>query len=323
METLDKISIIVPVFNVESFLSECIDSICRQTYRNLEIILVDDGSTDRSGSICDEYALKDNRIIVIHQKNGGISNARNNTLKMATGEYIGFVDSDDVIHSRMFEFLHDALVETNASVSICHEIAFRDNDTVAFNDYSTYTIERLEDQIQLFSHMADEWTGPINWIWNKLYRKSDFSGLKFFEGKRMEDVRFSSEYISRIQNGVWIKECLYGYRQRTGSTMNSNDLRIPTEYTEALMYQRSFIYKTENVNLINKFDEYILKKIPKLRCELASYKGNTKNGEKYIKEMYKKIYHDFDKSATSFKNRLKFFMARYMFSIYKVLYKIV
>lgn len=323
METLDKISIIVPVFNVESFLSECIDSICGQTYRNLEIILVDDGSTDRSGSICDEYALKDNRIIVIHQKNGGISNARNNALKMATGEYIGFVDSDDLIHSRMFEFLHDALVETNASVSICHEIAFRDNDTVAFNDYSTYTIERLEDQIHLFSHMADEWTGPINWIWNKLYRKSDFSDLKFFEGKRMEDVRFSSEYISRIQNGVWIKERLYGYRQRTGSTMNSNDSRIPTEYTEALMYQRSFIYKTKNVNLINRFDEYILKKIPKLRCELALHKGNTKNGEKYIKEMYKKIYHDFDKSATSFKNRIKFFMARYMFIIYKVLYKIV
>ena len=107
----DLISVIIPVYNVELYLRRCIDSVIKQTYKNLEIILVDDGSTDKSGEICDEYASLDNRISVIHKENGGLSSARNAGLKNAHGEYFGFVDSDDAIVEDMYEYLYDILLK--------------------------------------------------------------------------------------------------------------------------------------------------------------------------------------------------------------------
>lgn len=111
------ISIIVPVYNVEKYLKECIDSVISQTYKNLEIILVDDGSTDKSGEICDEYSKKDSRIKVIHKENGGLSDARNVALDIAKGEYIGFVDSDDYVEKDMFETLYKLAEEHNTEIS--------------------------------------------------------------------------------------------------------------------------------------------------------------------------------------------------------------
>ncbi len=111
------ISIIIPVYNVERYLRECIDSIIAQTYKNLEIILVDDGSSDKSGEICDEYSKKDSRIKVIHKKNGGLSDARNVALDIAKGDYIGFIDSDDYIEKDMFQILYNLAEEYNAEIS--------------------------------------------------------------------------------------------------------------------------------------------------------------------------------------------------------------
>lgn len=111
------ISIIIPVYNVERYLRECIDSIIAQTYKNLEIILVDDGSSDKSGEICDEYSKKDSRIKVIYKKNGGLSDARNVALDIAKGDYIGFIDSDDYIEKDMFQILYNLAEEYNAEIS--------------------------------------------------------------------------------------------------------------------------------------------------------------------------------------------------------------
>ena len=113
------ISVIIPVYNVENYLDECIQSVLQQTYKNLEIILVDDGSTDNSGVICDEYKDKDTRITVLHQKNGGISKARNVGIEYAHGEYIGFVDSDDFIHPQMYELLYAAIHKEQTDVAPC------------------------------------------------------------------------------------------------------------------------------------------------------------------------------------------------------------
>ena len=118
MKKNNLISIIVPIYNVEKYLKKCIDSIINQTYKNLEIILVDDGSPDNCGKICDEYAKKDNRIKVIHKENGGVSSARNVGVENATGEYIGFVDSDDYIEKDMYEVLINNLKKENADISI-------------------------------------------------------------------------------------------------------------------------------------------------------------------------------------------------------------
>ena len=116
---MDTISVIVPVYNIEGYLGKCIDSIIAQTYKDLEIILVDDGSSDHCGAICDKYAKKDNRIKVIHKPNGGLSDARNHGIEAATGSYLGFVDGDDYIEPQMYEKLHNALVENDAEMSIC------------------------------------------------------------------------------------------------------------------------------------------------------------------------------------------------------------
>ena len=119
MKKKPLISVIVPVYNVESYLKVCVDSILAQTYENLEIILVDDGSKDSSGKMCDEYAEKDARIKVVHKKNGGVSSARNKGLDVASGEYIGFVDSDDSTKPNMFEILYKNMVTSDADVSVC------------------------------------------------------------------------------------------------------------------------------------------------------------------------------------------------------------
>ena len=119
------ISIIVPVYNVEKYLSKCIDSIINQTYKNIEIILIDDGSTDSSGAICDKYALVDSRIHVLHIENSGVSNARNVGLNHATGDYIGFVDSDDYIEPNMYELLLEELIADDVDVVQCNHAESR------------------------------------------------------------------------------------------------------------------------------------------------------------------------------------------------------
>ena len=116
---MEKISIIVPVYNVEKYLKTCLDSIINQTYQNLEIILVDDGSTDNSGEICEEYRKTDSRIILIHKENEGLSMARNFGLDIASGDYISFVDSDDFIARNMMEALYNRLLETQSDMAIC------------------------------------------------------------------------------------------------------------------------------------------------------------------------------------------------------------
>ena len=206
-----KISIIVPVYNVAGYLKESIESIIKQTYKKLQIILVDDGSTDQSGTICDQYARTDDRIVVIHQKNQGISASRNAALEL--------VDSDDVIHPQMYQWLTEAIEETGADVAICHELAFS-GDFCDFSQITAYHIESVEDKRQVFAHFMDSWTGPVNFVWNKLYRRELFCQVRFRENIKMEDMYIQPELMSRISKAVWLKEALYGYRQRPGSTMN-------------------------------------------------------------------------------------------------------
>ena len=122
---MDLISVIIPIYNVEQYLKECLESVINQTYRNLEIILVDDGSKDKSGKICDEYKNKDERIKVVHKENGGLSDARNAGMKIATGKYIQFIDSDDFIDKDMIETLYNLIIENEADISMCSNYYFK------------------------------------------------------------------------------------------------------------------------------------------------------------------------------------------------------
>ena len=202
------ISIIIPVYNVEQYLRECLDSVLAQTYPNLEIILINDGSQDNSGKICDEYAAKDGRVQVIHQLNQGVSAARNAGLKVASGEYIGFVDSDDYIQPDMYEYLYQLISKDNADVAMCNTCqtaSFRSDEPIQEN----YTLIPMYD---IFNY--SDWM----FLWNKLFSKSLTDTVQLdLRTSYGEDAMFIFELAKKDKLLALGKEEKYFYRQNPTS----------------------------------------------------------------------------------------------------------
>lgn len=214
------ITIIVPVYKVEQYLENCIDSIIRQTYKKLEIILVDDGSPDRCPYICDEYARKDNRIRVIHKANGGLSDARNAGLDAATGEYIAFVDSDDCIHDNMIERLYRALAESNADISMCGFIYVNEEyqSILNLNRESPIKDEILSRE-QVINKLFEYKYWYYFFVWNKLYKRRLFDNIRFPYGRLCEDSYIAHHLFGQCEKVVSISDTLYYYLQRSNSIM--------------------------------------------------------------------------------------------------------
>ena len=225
-----KISVIVPVYNVEDYLDRCVQSIINQTYKNLEIILVDDGSPDNCGRICDEYAIKDNRIKVIHKENGGLSDARNTGINVATGDFFGFVDSDDFIHPEMYETLLLNILKDDVDISVCYFEKVTD-DIVVFDksDYKVLTINNLAALDQLFTF------GSINIViaWNKLYKRDLFYGIQYPQGRIREDEFTTYKLLYRAKRIGIVERAMYYYFQREGSIMNDRTLSSECHFAEA------------------------------------------------------------------------------------------
>lgn len=215
----EKVSIIVPVYKVEKYIYRCIESIMNQTYENLEILLVDDGSPDKCGEICDNYALVDKRIKVIHKKNGGLSDARNVAIDIAKGEYLTFVDSDDYITNDYVEYLMRILKENNADISGCcanrcyegkedNVNVKTENTVLTFNN-----VEALEDNFYQ-KHI-------LNNAWGKLYKKDLFIGVRYPIGKLYEDLGTTFKLIAKAEKIAWGMSEKYFYLQRSDSIMAS------------------------------------------------------------------------------------------------------
>ena len=204
----DKISVIVPVYKTEKYLNRCVNSLLNQTYTNLEIILVDDGSPDKCPEICDEYSKKDSRIKVIHKKNGGVSSARNAALCVAKGQYITFVDSDDFIAEEFVSSLYKALLEEKADISVCGMKMLCENDTVnCFKDKKVY-----RGKTAIFAYVSDEIRPEP---WGKLITRTLFDGLIFNESIDYgEDLLLNYYLFSKAKCVVNIDKCLYNYEQR-------------------------------------------------------------------------------------------------------------
>lgn len=212
------ISIIVPVYNVEPFLPQCIDSILRQTYRNLEILLIDDGSPDKCGRICDEYARADNRIRVFHTENNGLSAARNLGLREARGEYIGFVDSDDWIDSDMYEILLRHLEENKADVSACEMWVERKNRKSCHSGKRPrFSIYKDKDAIRALIL----W-GLHTYAWNKLYRRDCWTNIWFPEEHTFEDTATIHKVILNAHIVSFTSTPLYHYRMQNIGSITSN-----------------------------------------------------------------------------------------------------
>lgn len=214
--TNELISVIVPVYNVAEYLRECLDSIISQTYTNLEIILVDDGSTDNSGKICDEYEKIDERIKVIHKENGGLSDARNAGLDICRGDYIGFVDSDDCISPNMYYTLYCDIKKYNADISVCGAVARKED--LEKNYCTNDNIKYLEDKNKIIEAIFCP-TPPVPTISAciKLYKKVIFSEVRFAVGKIPEDAMIIMDIIDNVSSIVFSRYNLYYYRNRENS----------------------------------------------------------------------------------------------------------
>lgn len=298
-----KISIVVPVYNVEKYLSECIESILNQTFKDFELILVDDGSKDSSGYICDDYARKDSRINVIHKKNGGLSDARNVGIKASKGEYLGFVDSDDCIEREMFQKLYEAIEKYEADISICSFGLINDEGKVGeiFFDYENEAIiSPILAQEKYFEGYAQSMLYTV--AWNKLYKKSLFDNIAYPVGKLHEDEFTTFRLLYKSERIVYIPYCGYLYRCRNESIMDQFNAKRFDLFD-------SYIYKLQFFKKIGSSDLWI-KLFKKTLHMLEEYQyRQKKSGQKelniLVKQYRKKIIEAYSECCITIPCKLK------------------
>lgn len=253
---MELISIIVPVYNVEKYLCECIDSILSQTYEKFELILVDDGSPDNSGKICDEYAEKDKRIKVIHKENGGVSSARNMGLDNANGEYITFVDSDDIVDKQYLELMYNKLVEKSADLCFCHFDRFDENtceeykETIPEHLIVDFKSDNFVDFASKFFNLKNNIFGSSCRV---LYKKSIVETIRFnLKIKISEDLIFTLYAVFNSKSICSTSNVLYHYRTNLSSAGRT--------YKKDLLKSQLEL-KNELTLLFARFDEQIAKKL--------------------------------------------------------------
>lgn len=292
----ELVSIIVPIYNVEPYLDKCINSLVRQTYTNLEIILVDDGSKDKSGEICDLWAKKDNRIKVIHKKNGGASDARNKGLDIALGDIISFIDSDDYISIYFYEKLINIMEQTNADIVECGFTMFNKkekiNDSSINNfDFKSFNTQEAMQELILNHNLS---TIPCN----KIYKRHVIDKLRFKVGKINEDDFFTYLTFDNAKKITKVNTELYYYLQREDSTMGKiyqlnrlNEIEAKYErfkYIEkkykdltllakqdvlfSCMYSYQRLLKTKQIYEINKGKKILKQYIDKILFTKSDYK---------------------------------------------------
>ncbi len=238
MNNLPLISIVIPVYKTEAYLDRCVQSVLKQTYGNLEIILVDDGSPDRCPQMCDEWAKKDNRIRVIHKANGGGAQARNAGLDAATGEYIGFVDSDDYIHPLMYNRLFDILKANQCDIAECG-YCLTESDACSEYESSSYDPVILDTVAAMQENIRDKICRQL--VWNKLYSNHVIGSIRMVEGKTIDDEFFTYQIIANAKKVVVIEDKLYYYRQQNNSIMHQTYSIKWLEAVEAKVCRQEYL----------------------------------------------------------------------------------
>ncbi len=309
------ISIVVPVYNVEKYLSQCVESILNQTYKNLEIILVDDGSTDKSSIICDDFKLKDNRIKVIHKKNGGLSSARNMGIDVATGDYVMFIDSDDYYLSNYaISKIVENLCESNADIlTFGLKKYFEDIDLL---EDSKYIFDRnlinFNDKKQTFNYLVRNnlfiASACNKALKNQFIKDND---LRFKEGFLSEDIEWSARLIIYSNVIDVLNESFYIYRQRKSSISKStkkNKIDFLIKNIElCLEYNKKYNSKLKESNIIDEYMSYIAYQYMTLLVCLNSTKENIKNEWNIAKSYVYLLKYDLNKRVKIF-NRINTYL---------------
>lgn len=329
------VSLILPVYNVEKYLSACVDVCIKQTYKDIEIIIVDDGSTDSSGSICDEYAAKDARIKVIHQANGGLSEARNSGIKAAKGEWLAFIDSDDLVNVRYVELLLEAAVSNDAPMSWCaiseidengakyrpHEVNESISECPIYDGYEDVSKCNVKvfDKVEAEKQFYTMWGIQIALVaWNKLYHKSLFKdengdAILYASGKIFEDGFTTYKYIYQAEKVAYTDAPLYYYRQRAGSIMKKNSNRNYDAALEAGVERLEF-YKKHNENELYKLELNYTIYSPVRFYETA----DSKEGRKVLKNWFKLVYYNyFIKEKWPMAKRIRMWLFLWSYPLYK------
>lgn len=251
-----QLSIITPVYKVEALLSRCIDSILNQSFSDFELILVDDGSPDRCGEICEEYAHKDSRIKVIHQKNQGQSVARNAALEIAQGEYIGFVDSDDYVHPEMFSILMNNARNHNATISICGH-----KQVSSFEPFVSPGITTADAWLgsDFFRHYVSEGIPIKPWVlWDKIFHRSCFETLRFPVGRVCEDNAVVFRALYEAKCVVICDACLYFFYSNPDSTFRQGFRLNRLDWLKVLEEMIPYFEDKKDAVLIDKLNRSYL-----------------------------------------------------------------
>lgn len=285
----DLISIIVPVYNVENYLRECVDSILAQTYSNIEVILIDDGSKDNSGKICDEYAEKDKRVEVIHKENGGLSEARNTGLNRAKGEWIAFVDSDDFIDNSMLDTLINLAKANNAQLALC---TFRPTtEQIKEGQNKKIQVFDRDELIYCYVNRVKDYC-ITNSVWDRLYKSELVKQVRFMPDRLNEDILYTMEVFLKVNKAIYTSEKFYQYRdiregnisEKKVSLKSINDKNYLTNLAAEILRKDGYeeladIY--ESMNFL-EVAELLADKENNYNKELSEYR-------KYIKDILKKV----------------------------------
>ncbi|MCX4302502.1 MAG: glycosyltransferase [Clostridia bacterium] len=314
----DLITIVVPVYKVEQYLDKCVNSIINQTYKNLEIILVDDGSPDNCGKMCDEYAKNDNRIVVIHKENGGLSDARNAGIEIAKGKYISFIDSDDYVTEDYVEFLYALISNNNVEVSICaHTVIY---DTGLILEKATGENIILDAKTAIERILYDE--GLDTSAWAKLYETNLFKNIKYPKGKLFEDSATTCKILSLCTGVAVGSESKYFYLIRNNSitktvfSHNKMDLITSTkDMGEYVLAKYSDLEKAVNRRIMYAY----LSTLSQLANSKEKHKEEQKELLQYIYKHKKEILSD---KRLKRRDRLALNLLTFGFSFYKFAWKI-
>lgn len=286
------VSIVVPVYNVKDYLGKCLESLMGQSYERIEIIVVDDGSTDGSGEICDEFARDDERVKVFHKRNGGLSSARNYGIKKAKGDYICLVDSDDLVNKDFVARMVEAAEQEDADVAVCGYNDAVPERRVVSGEEATVRLLTMQENMEIIA-------------WNKMYRLNLFDDVSYPEGENYEDTLTTYKLLSKAGRAAYVPESLYVYRERVGSIMKegkkeekltareraareateyfkgNNDLQAAAEIA-MLTAKLAFVDFAVSGDIEKKYIDYGVTWIKKYKKQLLKNKYLTKKLKLYI-----------------------------------------